>query len=272
MRGAGHYLNGITSNYGYDAIYELLQVTQGGSTTESYSYDAVRNRLSSSGVPSYSYNASNELTSNSSGSYTYDANGNTLSDASGRSYAWDFENRLVSAVVPGTGAVTFKYDPFGRRIHKSSSSGTSIYTFDGNELVDETNSSGGAVASYSQDLNIDAPLAMLRSSTTSYYQPDGLGSITSLTNTAGAVAGNYTYDSFGKLVAATGTLNNSFRYTGRDDNSGDPGNNCDADCQLQQAEQSAQYALNDPTCGQAADGGTGACVRYNYRQPSHAWA
>ena len=55
------------------------------------------------------------------GSYTYDANGNTLSDASGKSYTWDFENRMVQAVVPGTngGTSTFKYDPFGRRIQKS---------------------------------------------------------------------------------------------------------------------------------------------------------
>ena len=49
----------------------------------------------------------------------YDANGNTLSDPSGKSYSWDFENRLVQAVVPGTGTVAFKYDPFGRRIQKS---------------------------------------------------------------------------------------------------------------------------------------------------------
>ena len=66
--------------------YELTQVTQGTSTTESYSYDAVGNRLSSVGVPSYNYNSSNELTSNSNGSYTYDANGNTLSDPSGKSF------------------------------------------------------------------------------------------------------------------------------------------------------------------------------------------
>ena len=76
-----NYLNATTSNYAYDALYELTQVTQGASTTESYSYDAVGNRLSSSGVPNYSYNSSNELTSNSTGSYTYDANGNTLTDA-----------------------------------------------------------------------------------------------------------------------------------------------------------------------------------------------
>ena len=85
----------MTENYTYDPLYQLTQVTQGGSTTESYSYDPVGNRLSSLGMPSYQYNASNQLTSNSGGSYTYDANGNIVSDSSGKQYSWDFENRLT---------------------------------------------------------------------------------------------------------------------------------------------------------------------------------
>ncbi len=64
---------------------------------------------------------------------------------------------------------TFKYDPFGRRIYKSSSAGTSIFAYDGDSLVEETNSSGTAVARYSQTQNIDELLAMLRSGATSYY-------------------------------------------------------------------------------------------------------
>jgi RHS repeat-associated protein len=63
---------------------------------------------------------------------------------------------------------------------------------------------------------IDEPLAMLRSATTSYYQADGLGSVTSLTNAAGTAAQSYTYDSFGNIIATTGSLVNSFRYTGRE--------------------------------------------------------
>jgi hypothetical protein len=43
--------------------------------------------------------------------------------------------------LPGSGGtVTFKYDPFGRRIYKSSSSGTSIYAYDEYKLIEETNS------------------------------------------------------------------------------------------------------------------------------------
>jgi RHS repeat-associated protein len=211
-----NYLNGVTSNYGYDPLYELTQVTQGGSTTETYSYDAVGNRLSSAGVPNYSYNSSNELTSNSSGGYTYDANGNTLSDPSGKSYSWDFENRLTQAVVPGTGTVNFKYDPFGKRIYKQSPTATSIFVYDGPNLIETTNGSGGEVASYTQTRTTDETLAELRGSTSDYYEADGLGSITSLSSATGAVANTYTYDSFGNTTASTGTLRNYFQYTGRE--------------------------------------------------------
>ncbi len=36
----------VTTNYGYDNIYQLLSATQGATTTESYTYDSVGNRLS----------------------------------------------------------------------------------------------------------------------------------------------------------------------------------------------------------------------------------
>jgi hypothetical protein len=62
-----------------------------------------------------------------------------------------------------------------------------VFAFDGDNLVEETNSSGTAVARYSQGLNIDEPLAMLRSSTTSFYDADRLASITSLTDGSGTI-------------------------------------------------------------------------------------
>ena len=212
----GNYLNGATSNYTYDPLYQLTQVTQSGSTTEGYSYDLVGNRLSSSGVPNYSYNASNELTSSSNGSYTYDANGNTLTDAQGRSFTWDFENRLIQAVNPGVGTTTFKYDPFGRRIQKISPSFTSIFVYDGSNLIETLNASGAEVASYTQTRNVDEPLAELRSSSADYYEADALGSITSLSNGTGTLVNTYTYDSFGNLTASTGTVRNYFQYTARE--------------------------------------------------------
>ena len=148
----------------------------------------------------------------------YDANGNTLTDAQGRSYTWDFENRLTQAVVPGSsgGTTTFKYDPFGRRIYKQSPTATSIFVYDGPNLIETTNGSGSEVASYTQTRTVDETLAELRGSTTDYYEADGLGSITSLSSATGTVGNTYTYDSFGNTTASTGTLRNYFQYTGRE--------------------------------------------------------
>jgi len=213
-----NYLNNVTEGYTYDLIYQLTQVTQGASTTESYTYDAVGNRLTSLSVPSYNYNASNELTSSSNGSYTYDANGNALSDASGKSYTWDFENRLIQAVVPGTngGTTTFKYDPFGRRTQKSGPLGTTNYLYDGSNVLEAVDNSGNLLTRYTDTLNVDEPLAEFASGATSYYGQDGQASVTSLSNSAGALASTYTYDSFGRLTASSGTTGNAFRYTGRE--------------------------------------------------------
>jgi RHS repeat-associated protein len=213
-------LANVTTNYGYDSIYELLQATQGSTTTESYTYDPVGNRLSSLGVSSYTVNSSNELTATSNASYTYDSNGNTASKTTSgntTNYTWDYENRLTSVTLPNSGGtVTFRYDPFGRRIEKISPTTTSIFVYDGDALTETVNASGSTVARYTQGGNIDEPLAMQRGSTTDFYETDGLGSITSLTAPNGTLAQTYSYDSFGNTTNSSGSLTNFFRYTARE--------------------------------------------------------
>lgn len=98
-----------------------------------------------------------------------------------------------------------------------------VYLYDGRSaganIIEEVDSNGNVVARYTQGKGVDQPFAELRSSTASYYEQDGLSSITSLTNSAGVLANTYTYDSFGKLTGFTGTLTNPFRYTGRENDS-----------------------------------------------------
>lgn len=156
-----------------------------------------------------------------SATVAYDANGNTLSDAQGRSFTWDFENRLTQAVVPGTGTTTFKYDPFGRRIQKSGPLGTTNYLYDGPNLLEEADSSGSVLTRYADTFNLDEPLSEIRSGTASFYEADEIGSTTSLSNSTATLANTYTYDSFGKLAASTGTPVNPFQFTGREFDQGD---------------------------------------------------
>ena len=214
-------MTSVTDSYSYDNIYQLTQAVQAANTTESYSYDRVGNRTASLGVASYTVNTSNQLTATASGlSFTYDDNGNTLTktDANGTTtYTWDAENRLLQAATPANGTVTFKYDPFGRRVQKVSVAGGTVnYLYDGANIVEELSSSGTVLAKYTQGLGIDEPLAMNRSGSNSYYNADGLGTITSLIDGSGNAVASYTYDSYGNLAASAGSVVNPFRYTGRE--------------------------------------------------------
>ena len=216
-----NYLNNTTENYTYDPLYQLTQVTQGTTTTESYSYDAVGNRLSSLGMSPYAYNSSNELTSTPSATFASDSNGNMLTktDSSGTTaYNWDFENRLASVVLPGTGGtVVFKYDPFGRRIQKNSVNGTMNYLYDGlGNIIEEVDQIGVILGQYTGGVRVDEPMAQMRGGTAAYYEQDGLGSVISLTDSLGAVLNSYTYDSYGNVTASNGSFPNRFLYTGRD--------------------------------------------------------
>ncbi|HEV2247640.1 MAG TPA: RHS repeat-associated core domain-containing protein [Terriglobia bacterium] len=226
-----------TSNFTYDAVYQLTHVTQAPATTENYSYDGVGNRLSSLGAP-YAYNISNEMTAAGNATFTYDANGNTTSktDSSGSTaYTWvangisscpppgdgdpprrDFENRLTSVTLPNGHVQNYKYDPFGRRVFKDSPTKTRIFVYDGDNVSERLDGSGKVTVRFTQGLGTDEPLEVFGSGASSYYEADGLGSITSLTSASGSVANTYGYDSFGNQTASSGTVSNRFFYTGRE--------------------------------------------------------
>jgi YD repeat-containing protein len=166
----------------------------------------------------YSYNNSNELTAYPGYSWTYDNNGNTTSktvSGSTTTYNWDFENRMTSVTLPGTGGtVTFKYDPFGRRIEKISNTSTTIYAYDGDNRIEDLSSTGTATARYTQGLGIDEPLEVREGSASYYYHADGLGSIVALTKSTGAAANTYfEYNTFGADPDASETVANPFRFT-----------------------------------------------------------
>jgi RHS repeat-associated protein len=132
-------------------------------------------------------------------------------------FTWHFENRLASVSLPNGSVVNFKYDPFGRRIQKVSSSGTIIYAYDGDNVIEQLNASGAASARYTQGLGIDEPLEVHEGTASYYYRADGLGSVTELTKSGGSVANTYYYGSFGDdSPASSETVANPFHFTARE--------------------------------------------------------
>ena len=94
--------------------------------------------------------------------------------------------------------------------------GPTVYLYDGKNLVEELDNTGNVLARYTQEPRIDGLLSMLRGGSTSYYEQDGINSVTSLSSSAASLANTYTFDAFGRLTASTGTLTNPFLYTGRE--------------------------------------------------------
>ena len=101
-----------TVDYTYDDLNRLLTAVTTGATNEqnysqAYVYDAIGNIISGpagayiyAGNQGSSYANPHAATSINGVAYVYDNNGNLLSDGI-RTYAWDYNNRLVQASIPG---------------------------------------------------------------------------------------------------------------------------------------------------------------------------
>lgn len=256
----------ITFNYGYDPVYRLLSALPTkphgrgnwqGHNAENYSYDPVGNRLTGPhDHETYAYGPGNELLSTRHLQFGYDKNGNRVekarlhqeesskgeqNDHDGNrygnekwSYSFDFENRLIKAEKKHgheTTIVTFKYDPFGRRIEKRVNGGEGCrsndevihtYIYDGQAIILETETMGEGrhqkteTTKYVHGPNIDEPLAMTRDKEVYFYHADGLGSVVALTDSAGRVVQTYEYDSFGNMQSHKNRVEQPFTYTGRE--------------------------------------------------------
>ena len=211
--------------YTYDPLNRLTQAAhpQPANPAESFTYDPVGNRLNSHLSTLHSYDAANRLLEDSNFTYTYDENGNLTSKTSKgngevTTYTYDAENQLIHVDRPGIVA-EYRYDALGRRIEKNVNGVVTRYIYDNEDIAVEVDGTNTAQAFYLHGPGIDEPLSVGRFGAgggTAVFHADGLGSITHLTSTTGAVARSYTYDSFGRIVAQTGTFTNPYTYTGRE--------------------------------------------------------
>ena len=89
-------------------------------------------------------------------------------DSSGTtSYVYNSENRLVQLTTPNAQLVTFKYDPFGRRIEKTvtdtvNGTRTTRYVYDREDIIFELDRNGNIITEYLHGPGIDEPIAMIR--------------------------------------------------------------------------------------------------------------
>ncbi|MEK6373631.1 MAG: RHS repeat-associated core domain-containing protein [Acidobacteriota bacterium] len=226
---SGFLENGMTK-YWYDDLYQLTRADYPNvnHTYEAWTYDAIGNRTTwrppAGSLTAYTYykngaNAKNgqRLRHDGAGSprgvigpdFTYDANGNVTATTTASGFTWDSLNRLTSF-----GGATYAYDYLGRRKSVTRNGSTTRYISLGMHTVGERNTTTGVSTDYLFAPGIDEPLAKRTANgAVSYYAVDGLGSISLVTDSTGAVTSSFAYSPWGESLGTTSEL---FGYTGRE--------------------------------------------------------
>jgi RHS repeat-associated protein len=232
---------GIT--WGYDA---LGQVTSADSTESAhdrgYLYDAIGNRrgvrneavgvpinpdgsiMANQGTIDYASNSLNQYTIANSIALpqdAYDSDGNLrngslpASQTENSELTWDAENRLVEVRVGTSGPlVRYAYDSLSRRIAKTVGADTTLYLYDGWNVIAEYDGAGlTKTYSWGMDLSgtmqgaggVGGLLAVQAGSQVHYPTFDGNGNVSEYLNSAGTPAAHFEYDPFGNTVINTDT-------------------------------------------------------------------
>jgi RHS repeat-associated protein len=237
---AGGGSTGRTVTTTYDKLNRLTHETTTGRDV-TYTSNAVSNRtnMTENGAGfNYTYDKNDRLlsfTGLSSATYAFDANGNTTQIQSVISNVsttfnnlWDVNNRLTQSTITQGGVptpITYSYDPDGNRLSKATGQtptpgNITLYVVDKNlayaQVIEERDGNGALLVSYTYgDMG---PISQTRyvsgTATTSYYLPDGLGSVRQLANATGAITDSYTYKPFGDIISQTGTTANNYLFAG----------------------------------------------------------
>jgi RHS repeat-associated protein len=228
------YLNGTYTTYGYDErgyLDALAHHQEGGAVlrSSSLSYDA-RSQVSSEtvvgGLPAAldDVNATSFFdpvnriltteTDTTATAYAFSDDGNLLTATTGAevtTYGYDSLGRLIS-VDDGSTATTYTYDARGDRIAKIHDGVQTRYLRDGGQIW-ATFDGGGAVLSY----NIHAgtlTYSIGAGGEIRVFHGDPRGSVAAVTDVSGATIGEYAYDSYGRVLASTGSLANEVGFVG----------------------------------------------------------
>lgn len=214
--------NDVTTAYGYDKIYQLTNSTN-SLNSENFTYDKVGNRKTKQGTQApWTYNRNNELQAAESTAYAYDNNGNTTTRTEGSAittYSYNATDRLTSVTLPDGRTATYSYDPFGRRIKKQVGSEATIFVYADEGLIGEYSETGTLKKGYGWRPNGiwgAYPLFQIESGSYYFYHNDHLGTPQSMTDAAGDIVWEATYETFGKAtVDPESTVTNNLRFPGQ---------------------------------------------------------
>ena len=254
--------NRVTAAYRYDLNDQILTIadTDHGVPLASFAYRrdnlgqvtaAIQAGSPGFAAQKYSYDALNQVASNSNGLFGYDSADNLTQQPNGVTQTYDAASELLTSTGsrPHPGTITYTYDAQGNRAGMTSGGKATTLTYDqANRL-----SSFGARATYAYDgdglraaKTVDGsktaftweeagslPMLLADGTDLYVYGPDGLplekiagttptyllhdqqGSTRLLVNGAGVLVGSYSYDTYGRTLRHTGPASTPLQFDGQ---------------------------------------------------------
>jgi RHS repeat-associated protein len=125
---------------------------------------------------------------------------------------WNAEKQLKRVLKNAVEQARFAYDPLGRRVERVAGGTTTLWTYQGEDILRET--AGGTGTKYVHGPGTDEPLAQEDGAgVLNHLHADALGSVMRTSNAAGSVIGSRRYEPFGTLeLDAT----SGYAFTGRE--------------------------------------------------------
>jgi len=210
----------VKRSYTYDALNQLTSETRDG-ITETYAYDNGGNILSRTrgGVTdTWSYESTlwkDLLTSYNGQAITYDEIGNPLTYRDGMTMTWQ-NGRRLSTLTKGSDSISYTYNADGIRTSKTVNGQTTEYILDGSTILGEKLPDGEYLY-YLFDEN-GVRYGFARGSLLYYYVCNAQGDVIKILTSGGATAAWYEYDAWGNVVSVGGNASianlNPIRYRG----------------------------------------------------------
>lgn len=205
--------------YFYDAVGRLTEVKKNGATHRAYSYDTNGNRLTADGITS-TYDAQDRLLASGATTFTYKASGDLLTKSTGgqtTTYTYDALGNLTAVALPGGPDVSYVIDGHNRRIGRKVN-GTLVQGFlyqDALNIVGELDGSNQLVSRFVYADRDDSPAFMFKGGVTYRIIADQIGSPRLVVNTDnGAIAQRLDYDAFGNVLLDTNPGFQPFGFAG----------------------------------------------------------
>jgi RHS repeat-associated protein len=217
---------GVTQNFVYDSLNRVTFASADSkpwSKAMYYSYDKMGNITKKSDIGSYTYNQSHphQVTRAGKKTFTYDANGNMITN-DGMKIEYTAFNKVSKMITKDKKAITLSYDSNKNRYKKETQEYTAYYVGKSFEKVEHSqgyNENKYYIYANKQVISIYTAIENTNQiqPSTQYLHYDNLGSVDTITDSAGIVVSRAAYKPFGEKynLDKNGNETDKAQYTNR---------------------------------------------------------